>query len=90
MWTGKQTDGRTDRQTRRSKKSLFDILRTRLTTVRNENVVKYETRVFNYVPQNKHVLLTAWVSNPRPARLYYAAGGHICELKMHYQNDTRN
>jgi hypothetical protein len=35
---------------------------------------------------------TAWVSNPlpegrmRPARLCYAAHGHICKLYIHYKN----
>ena len=25
-------------------------------------------------------LVTEWVSNPRPVRMYYATRGHVCEL----------
>ena len=27
----------------------------------------------------------AWASNPGPARLYYAARGHICKLCVYYK-----
>jgi len=30
----------------------------------------------------------SWVSNPPPARLYYAARSHICELCLYYKNIT--
>jgi hypothetical protein len=57
---------------------------------RGDGVFKLRYQHLRGEAEKKYEYLRIWVSNLRPARLYYAARGHICKLCIYYQVNIQN